>query len=409
MVLFGSADGYVYALRASDGVLAWRFRATPIDLRLTAWEQIESVWPVHGSVLVKDGVLYCTAGRNMFLDGGVRFIRLNSATGSLIGETVMDDIDPVSGLEMHEAYVVSVPGNNMPVALSDVLTCEGTNIWMRSQKFTLDGERLEIGVENVKTQPDDDAHIFCQIGMLDDAYFFRSYWSYGRRVSGGYGAWLTAGRYIPSGRILCFDDTNVYGFGRKPQYMVNASVLEYEFFSANKYTTTANINACAASNAVINAASSDKNANSSDWHLRSQFPREALSATRCDWTVDQPATITRAMTATSNTVFFAGTPGLLNEQWAYYNPDDPEVLAKLEQQARALEGEQGGELWAISKTGGTLESRFALDSVPVFDGMAAANGCLYIAAVDGTIQCLSEEGTPLTDISHLPVSTAWNP
>jgi len=409
MILFGSADGYVYALRAVDGVLAWRFRAAPMDRRLVAWEQLESVWPVHGSVLVKDGVLYCTAGRNMFMDGGIRFIRLDPATGNLIGETVMDDIDPVSGLELHEAYVVGVAGNNMPVALSDVLTCEGTNIWMRSQKFTLEGERLEIGIGNVKNQPDDGAHIFCQIGMLDDAYFFRSYWSFGRRVSGGYGAWMTAGRYIPSGRILCFDDENVYGFGRKPQYMANSSVLEYEFFAADKYTTVADINACAASNAVINAASSNKSANASDWLLRSQFPREALSATRCDWTVDQPATICRAMAATSNTVFFAGTPGLLNERWAYYNPDDPEVLAKLEQQALALEGALGGELWAVSKTSGAVESRFALDSSPVFDGMAAANGCLYIATVDGTIRCLSEEGSGLTDLSHLPTSTTWNP
>ena len=50
-VVFGSADGCVYCLRATDGALAWRFRAAPHDLRLAAFEQIESVWPVHGSVL----------------------------------------------------------------------------------------------------------------------------------------------------------------------------------------------------------------------------------------------------------------------------------------------------------------------------------------------------------------------
>ena len=52
LVVFGSADGYVYALRADDGSLAWRFRAAPVDQRMMAWEQIESAWPVHGSVLV---------------------------------------------------------------------------------------------------------------------------------------------------------------------------------------------------------------------------------------------------------------------------------------------------------------------------------------------------------------------
>ena len=47
-----------------------------------------------------------------------------------------------------------------------------------------------------------------------------------------------------------------YGFGRKPQYIVNASVLEYEFFAADKYTTATAINMVIASNSVINAASS---------------------------------------------------------------------------------------------------------------------------------------------------------
>ena len=113
----------------------------------------------------------------------------------------------------------------MPVALSDILSCDGRNIWMRSQKIDFDGNRLEIGLQDVDEQPAEDCHLFCQIGFLDDSYFFRSYWTYGRRVTGGYGGWLKAGRLVPSGRILCFDDTHVYGFGRKPEYMINSSVL----------------------------------------------------------------------------------------------------------------------------------------------------------------------------------------
>jgi len=41
--LFGSADGHVYCLRASDGRLAWRYRAAPEDRRMGAFEQLESV------------------------------------------------------------------------------------------------------------------------------------------------------------------------------------------------------------------------------------------------------------------------------------------------------------------------------------------------------------------------------
>jgi hypothetical protein len=66
--------------------MIWRYRAAPADLRMGAFEQIESVWPVHGSVLVRESQgghaeLWCVAGRSMFLDGGLRLLRLNPATG----------------------------------------------------------------------------------------------------------------------------------------------------------------------------------------------------------------------------------------------------------------------------------------------------------------------------------------
>ncbi len=174
-VLFGSADGYIYALRAEDGALAWRFRGAPIDHRMMAWEQLESAWPVHGSVLVHNGVLYCTADRNMYVDGGIRFIRLDPTTGKLLGETVMNDKDPETGEDMHLAYLKKTQGNNMPVAHSDILSCDGRHIWMRSQKITFEGKRLEIGLKNVTEQDPEDFHIFCQNGFLDESYFFRSH------------------------------------------------------------------------------------------------------------------------------------------------------------------------------------------------------------------------------------------
>ena len=52
--------------------LAWRFLAAPTDCRIGYFDQLESVWPVHGSVLVRDGLAYVTAGRSTYLDGGIR-------------------------------------------------------------------------------------------------------------------------------------------------------------------------------------------------------------------------------------------------------------------------------------------------------------------------------------------------
>ncbi len=80
-VLFGSADGWVYCLGADDGRLAWRFRAAPKDRLVSIWGQIESAWPVHGSVLVQNDTLYVTAGRSSYLDGGIVLYTLAPATG----------------------------------------------------------------------------------------------------------------------------------------------------------------------------------------------------------------------------------------------------------------------------------------------------------------------------------------
>ncbi|NOX54377.1 MAG: PQQ-binding-like beta-propeller repeat protein, partial [Planctomycetes bacterium] len=70
-LLFGSTDGWVYCLRASDGALVWRFRAAPAERLVGAFDQFESAWPVHGSVLVRDDTVYFVAGRSSELDGGL--------------------------------------------------------------------------------------------------------------------------------------------------------------------------------------------------------------------------------------------------------------------------------------------------------------------------------------------------
>ncbi|MCP4453717.1 MAG: PQQ-like beta-propeller repeat protein, partial [Planctomycetes bacterium] len=409
LALLGSADGYVYALRAEDGVLAWRFRAAPMDRRMMAWEQLESAWRVHGSVLVFDDVLYCTAGRNMYVDGGVRLIRLNPTTGTLLGETVMDDMDPVTGEDMHLAYLKKTQGNNMPVAHSDILSCDGTHLWMRSQKIALNGQRLEIGLQPVTQQEPEDFHIFCQNGFLDDTDFFRSYWTYGRRMSGGYSAWLKAGRLVPSGRILCTDADRVYGFGRKPEYMANASVLEHQLFAADKTVTQQAIHHIAKAERAMNERSNYKSASTSDWRLRTFFPTKDLTAAAFQWKLEQPSMIARAMTVAGDHLLVSGPPKLADERQAFHQWDDSQVQARLARQALAYEGGVGGQLWVMAKADGRVIRRYALDTIPVFDGMAAAHHSLYMTTVDGRVLCLAGQGTsPLPKIENTPIRDAWD-
>ena len=82
--VFGCHDGWVYALRAADGVLAWRYQTAPTDRSMVAFDQVESSWPVFGSVLVQDGVVVAAAGRHVQVDGGIVFTGLELATGKAL-------------------------------------------------------------------------------------------------------------------------------------------------------------------------------------------------------------------------------------------------------------------------------------------------------------------------------------
>jgi len=225
--IFGSADGSVYCLQASDGALIWRFRAAPDDRRLVSFEQVESVWPVHGSVLVQDGAVFCVAGRSMFLDGGLRMIKLDAATGKLLRETVLGDTDPQSdgGLQ------AQVKGLDMPVALPDILSGDGKYVYMRSQRFDAKGVRQDVSQRSIKEQIGEGMHLFSPTGFMDDAYWHRSYWVYGRTFSGGYSGYSQAGKSAPAGKIMAFDDTTVYGFGRKAKYFRWTTPIEHHLFA----------------------------------------------------------------------------------------------------------------------------------------------------------------------------------
>jgi len=383
-VLFGSADGWVYCLRAADGALVWRFRAAPEDRRLVAFEQIESVWPVHGSVLVQDDVVYCVAGRSMFLDGGMRLLKLDPKSGRKLSETVLDDRDPETGDNLQ----VHVKGLNMPVALPDVLSSDGRYLYMRSQRFDLSGKRQEIPPRDVTEQKGDDAHLFAPGGFLDGSWFHRSYWMFGRSTAAGWGGWFRAARFVPSGRILAFDDSTVYGYGRMPEYLCQSSVLEYYLFAADKDADDAEIRRVRKAEGQMNASSKNRNASAADWKLRKGFPMTDRSAVCFRWFQEHPPLQVRAMVLADDRLVVAGPPDVVDEEQAFYHPDDDEIRSKLEQQRAALEGQQGALLWIVSASNGKKLAEYKLDSPPVFDGMASAGGRLYIALQDGRLVCM---------------------
>ncbi len=55
----------------------------------------------------------------------------------------------------------------------------------------------------------------------------------------------------------------------------------------------------------------------------------------------------------------------------------------------AFEGRKGALLWVVATDSGRRRAEYRLDSPPVFNGMAAADGRLYIATRDGQVLCMA--------------------
>ncbi len=372
-VLFGCADGYVYRVRANDGVLIWRFLAAPMDRRIMSYEQIESLWPVHGSVLVRDGIAHFVAGRSIFVDGGMRLYRIDARSGEMISQTVLDNRNPRTGGNIQEL----IKWLNMPVGRPDILSCDETHIYMRSQVFDKQGKRLEIGPkipgpQEGMRQGGDSTHLFCPTGFLDGTWFHRTYWLYGSTWGSGWNGYYIAGKYAPAGRIMSVGDNTVYVFGRQPQYYRWTRPLEYRLFAADKLWKMP---------ATKPAQKLEPKANKNNRNNQGPFPINNRANYR--WSEQVPVLV-RAMALAGQTLFIAGPKDVLREEGTAEGKEQ-----QIHKQEDALSGKDGAALWAVATEDGATLHQYTLESPPVFDGLAAANGRLYIATCDGCVSCWS--------------------
>lgn len=81
-VFFGSDDGHLYCLAATDGKQLWRFRAVPSNRKLTGNQRLISVWPVRGGPVVHGDQVFFAAGVLPF--EGVFVYSLDAATGKVL-------------------------------------------------------------------------------------------------------------------------------------------------------------------------------------------------------------------------------------------------------------------------------------------------------------------------------------
>jgi outer membrane protein assembly factor BamB len=313
--IFGSRDGYVYSLRASDGELAWRVRAAPDGRRVVARGQLESASPVIGSVLVRDGAVYATAGRSSYLDGGINLYRIEAETGKTLSRTPIYSPDPETGRQPRQSAPAVMPG-----ARADILTADDSHVYMRDLVFDKRGVGL----------PEGKPHLFTLTDFSDDSWAHRSYWIFGTHCSISTGC-SGRDRNLIYGRLIVFDEANIFGYGRKQVHWSN--MLQdgpYRLFAVGRGEGTAK------------------------------------------WTESIPIWV-QAMVLADDVLFVAGPAA-----------DAGDGPVGRHQSAEAV-------LVAISASDGTELARRQLDSSPVFDGMAVAHGCLYISMKDGSLLCLAEK------------------
>ena len=365
-LLFGCADGKVYCLNATDGVLAWRFRVAPAEMMIVDDTRVASKWPVHGSVLAKDGIAYCTAGRSSYLDGGIQVVKLDVATGKLLGHARLDGpwhdllkVNPIVPQEesgqggrtqsVREGYYpawIDIEG-----ARSDLLVSDGTDFHIGSVRITPDLESFSSVRLAAQGKATGGRRLRSLTGLLDDTYYHRTGWHYSDQY---YGAGNAAGA-ARAGKILVFDDQYTYA-------------SQHEGQDAGRYP-----NHLPGKGSTLNADP-----------LSAANEHTGFGVTRRDkplWTAEVPQ-IVRAMLlapaaqpADGKLLFIAGPieAGL---------PDDP--LAPYEYRTP-------GSLWALSARDGKKLAEWTLDACPVFDGLAAAGGRLFVSQVNGRVVCLGTD------------------
>ena len=346
LVVFGCRDGSVYCLDESDGELVWRFQAAPRDEMLVAHEQLESVWPVHGSVLVEDGLVWFAAGRSSYLDGGVRLYALERETGKVVAEQCFDGHDVDAWTQFQPRGPGTFP-NMMPGTIPDILSSKGEHIYMGWTCFNQEGELT----------PVQEPHLFSATGFLDDSWWHRTYWQYGSWMKGGFGGWPQAARQSPAGRSLVFNEQTVFGYGRTAYDPGNPNAVHAGHVGLVKDTYQ------------------DSGRVAHDQNPQRLFAAPLPGRTDAATTGWEASTdiLPRAICLTDDVLWIAG----------------PEAEGENIGLARLSEA-LPGRLYALDASTGTVSARQELKAGPVADGMAAIEGSLFISCTDGVVRCYRE-------------------
>jgi hypothetical protein len=358
--------------------LAWRFRAAPEERQIVSYGRLESAWPAHGSVLILDGLAYCSAGRSGFIDGGIYLYALNPVTGNIVHQARLEG--PYPDIRK-PSYAFHKDGYR-----SDLLTTDGRYLYLgrtalRPNLKVMETERIHL----IGNQRGDELEyrkmpgmrLVATGGFLNETFWNRTWWMYSY-VWPGYHFAVQAPK---SGQLLAFDDQHTYAV----KHYTTRNLHSPMQFPGNGYLLFADDN----DNEPLFYRGKGE-PKPTEWEIEyppSQRPEVNLFGDAAHdkgpgFSRARPALWTswvdvrvEAMVLAGDTLFVAGTPDVVP-------PDDP--LA-------ALEGRMGGVLKAFCVQDGKELAKYPLKSSPVFDGLIAAKGQLLISTRDGAVICLGQK------------------
>jgi outer membrane protein assembly factor BamB len=362
LALFGCRAGWVYCLDAATGQLVWKFSDMPAERLICDREQLESAWPVNGSVMVRDERVYFAAGRSSFLDGGI----------------VVYALDPVTG-EIKHRRVMAGPydENNFPVVQrgsqfrcegfkSGIFSSQNGNLYIRHQGFKADLTPIDPYAKRKE-------HLMASTGFLCDSPQHRTYWTIDTELRYGPGGGHDTDG--PHGDIIVVDGDAFYEVrGISPgRHTKNDN-------PKNMYRVVAGYRLAAGKRGRrIGETGGGTVPRMSGWNTWARR-----------WTTHIPMA-GHAILRGGDRVAVAGVP-----MRADFSPEEIE---------ESYEGRQGGVLWTIDGASGQPSGELELPAPPVWDGMAAADGKCFITLKDGTVMALGESETrkaPPTTTVTLP-------
>jgi len=326
-LLFGSRDGWVYCLRAEDGRLAWRFKGTP-DRSICAYEQVESAWPVSGSILITGDIAYFCAGRNSFLDGGMLLFGLDPETGQVrhrrrVFGPYGENDSPIHLTNKEIGGGFGIKGNK-----ADILLADDKHVYLRHDAFTPDLTPVE---HNRLNEP----HLIATPGFVQPVPHHRSFWTVNTQLLYD----IPTGRGPIYGDILVKDGARFYevrGYQPSRHAYFDPRTAGYTLFAGEIGPKGPGLH---------------------------QTVKER-------WKADIPLT-GKAMALAGDVLFLAGTP----------------VAFPTDDLSKAYDGRMGGVLWAASAEDGTKLAEYKLDAPPVWDSMAVVEGKLLLCTTDGQLRC----------------------